>query len=94
MRWTKRHSQNAVAAKARKRMDRATAPTETGPRRKVAMPRSNARFQLTIRDWQIGDSITLSLTPLPWRGRFVDSEHNELNTAQICRMLQETLNHE
>ena len=94
MRWTKRHSQNAVAAKARKRVERATAQIEAGPSRKVAMPRSKARFQLTIRDWKIGDSITLSLTPLPWRGRFVDSDRNKLNTAQICRMVQETLNHE
>lgn len=92
MTWTKRHSANAVAAKARKRMAEPVFTNE--PRRKIRMPRSLARFRITIRDEKIGDSLTLSLTQLPWPGRFLDSDRNELSTAKVCRMVRETLNHE
>lgn len=56
--------------------------------------RASPRFWLSIRDRKIGDSLTLSLTPLPWRGRFISTDGQELSTAQICRALAATLNHD
>lgn len=93
MYWTKQHSHNAVAAKARLRIQRAEA-VPTFDRRKVRVPRGRARFRFSIRDDKIGDSLTLSLAELPWRGRFVDAAGNETSTAKLCRLLREILNHE
>jgi hypothetical protein len=63
-------------------------------KRRIRIPRTKARFRLQFRDDKIGDSLTLSLTELPWRGRFITRAGQELNTAQICRALKEILNHE
>jgi hypothetical protein len=68
MKWTQQHSENAVAAKRRKRMAKPDLSSERV--RKIRTPRSKARFQITIRDLKIGDSLTLSLHSLPWRGRW------------------------
>jgi hypothetical protein len=92
MKWTKAHSRNAVAAKAHKRM--AEPVFDEAPARKFRLPRARARFRITIRDEQIGDSLTLSLTPMPWRGRFLSSDRQELSTYKICRAMREILNHE
>jgi hypothetical protein len=92
MKWTKAHSRNAVAAKARKRMADLVIESESGAL--FRPPRSHARFRLQIRDLKIGDSLTLSLTELPWRGRFFTSDGQELSTAGICRAIAAILNHE
>ena len=44
MRWTKRHSQNAVAAKERRRIERALAEPEIEPPRKSAASRRQTGF--------------------------------------------------
>ena len=82
MKWTKRHSQNAVAAKARKRM----ASLEWNePRSKVRLPRrSRARFTVQIRDHLVGDSLTLNLHPSPWPNRWM-CEQGEFSTAHLAK---------
>jgi hypothetical protein len=82
MKWTKRHSQNAVAARARKRME----PLEiVEARRRVPIPRkSRARFTLQIRDHKVGDSLTLNLHPAPWPNRWL-CEHGEFSSAKLGR---------
>ena len=57
MGWTLKHSQNAVAAKARKRMAEPDYSRE--PHRKVRMPRGRVRFTLTLEDHEIGDKMRL-----------------------------------
>lgn len=92
--WTKKHSRNAVAARARRRIERGEAATEAQRPRNVRRPRGRARFWISIRDRKIGDSMTLSLSELPWPGRFVDSRGQQLSTAQICRAVKTILNHD
>jgi len=94
MRWTKRHSRNAVLAKARLRVEQAESEPATEPRRKVSIPRSKVRFTLTFEDHRIGDKLRLSLCELPWRGRFVSMQGEMLSTAQIGLMLATILNHD
>ena len=90
MRWTQKHSRNAVAARARRRMTPPDFSAEA--RRKIRLPRARARFQLQIRDLKIGDSLTLSLAPLPWRGRFATINHQLLSTHQLTSALAHLLN--
>jgi hypothetical protein len=92
MRWTKRHSVNAVAAKARKRMAEPDFSNE--PRRKVRVPRGRIRFTLTLEDHQIGDKIRLGLFALPWRGRFVSTDGQQLSAAKIISAVNTVLCHE
>jgi hypothetical protein len=87
---TTKHSRNAVAAKARNRM----APSlRAERRRRVRIPRWRKRFTVQVRDHKIGDSLTLSLAELPWRGRFITSDHTQLHTRQICSAIAAILNH-
>ena len=92
MQWTKRHSQNAIAAKARKRMAEPDFSNET--RRKIRMPRGRVRFTLTLEDHQIGDKLRLGLFALPWRGRFVSTDGQQLSAAKILSAVNATLCHE
>ena len=92
--WTQKHSENAVAAKARLRIEHAQAEPKIELHRKVRSSRVRARFRLQFRDELIGDSLTLSLYELPWKGRFVGANRQELSAAQICRALKAILNHE
>jgi hypothetical protein len=84
MKWTKRHSQNAIAAKARKRM----APTLADePTVRCRVPRrSRARFTIQIRDHAVGDSLTLNLHPAPWPNRWV-CEAGQFSSAHLGRVV-------
>jgi hypothetical protein len=88
--YTDRDRILATAAREAKRLAEPYFSDE--PRRKIRIPRSRTRFRITIRDEKIGDSLTLSLTPLPWRGRFIDSDRKELSTASVCKMVKTALN--
>ena len=89
--WTKRHSQNAVAAKARKRM--AQRDPEKPPPVKVRVRRLKAKWTLSVRDEEHGDSFTLKLYRLPWKGRYVGSDHREHSANQLGRMVSVLLTH-
>lgn len=82
MKWTKAHSKNAVAAKARQR----TSEVEwTEPRRRVQVPRkSRARFTVQIRDHKIGDSLTLNLHESPWPNTWL-CEHGQFSSTKLGR---------
>lgn len=92
MYFTAAYSKNAVAKKARLRIERAEAVPKI-ERRKIRVPRSRARFTITVQDHQIGDGMRLSLRELPWRGRFISTEGQELSTKQVCGAIREVLNH-
>lgn len=84
MKWTKRHSQNAVAAKARKRMN---PDILVESYRRVRIPRrSRARFTIQIRDHKVGDSLTLNLHQSPWLNRWI-CEHGDFSSAHIGRSI-------
>jgi len=84
MKWTKRHSQNAVAARARKRLT----PLEADePARRVPVPRrKRARFTIQIRDHAVGDSLTLNLHPSPWPNLWL-CEHGQFSSAHLAKTL-------
>ena len=87
MKWSKRHSHAAVAAKARKRIAEATADwTEPkGPRLRLPR-RSRARFTVQIRDHSVGDSLTLNLHAAPWPNRWI-CEQGQFSSAHLGRMV-------
>jgi hypothetical protein len=91
MKWTKRHSENAVAAKARRHMadPEATPPPE--PRRYVPRPRGRAKWRLQLRDLEHGDSLTLTLHRLPWPARYVDTAGRAYSAADLGRMVARLL---
>ena len=87
MKWTKQHSQNAVAARTRKRVEQAEADPAKEPRRRIPVPRkSRARFTIQIRDHAVGDSLTLNLHPSPWPNRWL-CEHGQFSSAKLGRAL-------
>ena len=91
MTYTKAHSQNAVAAKARQRIARATAEPAREPRRRVPVPRKRrAIVTIQIRDHWVGDSLTLNLHRTPWPNRWV-CEQGEYSTAQLCAAFRHML---
>ena len=92
MKWTKKHSLNAVAAKARKRMAGPDFGNES--RRKIRMPRGRVRFTLTLEDHLIGDKMRLGLFALPWRGRFISTDGQQLSAATILTAVNATLCHD
>jgi len=83
MKWTKQHSRNAVAARARKRMADEPAPDQWSGRVRVPR-RSRARFTLQIRDHSVGDSLTLNLHRSPWPNRWL-CEQGEFSSAKLGR---------
>jgi hypothetical protein len=83
MKWTKRHSQNAVAARVRKRLDEPLPERWSAGRLRLPR-RSRARFTLQIRDHAVGDSLTLNLHPAPWPNRWL-CEQGEFSTARLAR---------
>ncbi len=93
MSWTKRHSQNAVAAKARRRLH----PAEPQPERAVAPrrphPRGRAKWRLHLRDLDHGDSLTLTLHRLPWPARYVDTAGQPHSAASVGRAVATLLQH-
>lgn len=92
MKWTKAHSQNAVAAKARRRLTMAEAEPEASSR-KSYQPRSAAKWRIQVRDLERGDSLTLTLHCLPWPARFVAAQGGEYSAAQIGRGITALLTH-
>ncbi len=89
MTWTKLHSQNAVAARARKRIMPTTVSEERPSRCRVPR-RSRARFTIQIRDHAIGDSLTLNLHASPWPNRWI-CEHGQFSTAHLGRAIAHIL---
>lgn len=82
MKWNKRHSRNAVAAKARKRM---TLEVMDDSVSKCKVPRrSRARFTIQIRDHAVGDSLTLNLHAAPWRNQWL-CEAGQFSSAHLGR---------
>lgn len=81
MNWTQQHSQNAVAARARKRL---TVEPWTEPPGRAPVPRKRrAAITIQIRDHKAGDSLTLTLHRTPWRDHW-HCDQGEYSTAQIA----------
>ncbi len=85
MKWTKQHSRNAVAAKARNRMAEPDWKLEV--RKKLLIRRAKAKWRIQIRDLEHGDSVTLLLYQLPWPARFVGSDGKERSASGLGRSL-------
>lgn len=85
MQWTKRHSQNAVAAKARRRMQ--PQPIEVGCAAKIIRPRpAKPDFILRIED-RFGARVQISIHR--YHGRvFIPGG---LSVRQLCRGLEQLL---
>lgn len=85
MRWTKRHSQNAVAAKARKRT--ADDEIEIEPPRRVYHPRRiKPDFTVRIED-RFGSRVQISVVRC--FGRVMTSDGQ--SARQFCRGLEQLL---
>lgn len=89
MHWTKAHSRNAVAAKARRRIVEPDWRREV--RKKDLFRRSKAKWRLQIRDLEHGDSVTLLLYQLPWPSRFIGSDGKEHSAAGLGRFVSTLL---
>ena len=85
MKWTERHSRNAVAARARRRMAE-SGPSPERARRTFKPRQPRARFTIQIRDHQVGDSLTLNLHPTPWANRWI-CEQGQFSTAHLARAI-------
>jgi hypothetical protein len=91
-RYTDRDRQLATHARARIRI---SAPDfSSASRRKVRMPRGRIRFTLTLEDHQIGDKMRLGLFALPWRGRFVSTDGQQLSAVKIISAVNTVLCHD
>jgi hypothetical protein len=82
----------AVLAREKIRMAEPDFSNES--RRKIRMPRGRVRFTLTLEDHQIGDKLRLGLFALPWRGRFVSTDGQQLSASKILSAVNATLCHE
>ena len=89
---TPRHSANSVAAKERKRIERALAPLPDEPKRYIHHPRTKAKWRFQLRDLENGDSFTLRLYRSPWSGRWVYSEPNIEGLDDLFQKLRVMLN--
>lgn len=94
MNWSKRHSENAVAAKARKRMERAAAVQDAEEKEPhgIFIPKSRKRASVTIqiRENATGESLTFNLKRAPWPNRWACA-HGEFSSARIGRIVTELL---
>ena len=86
MRWTKRHSQNAVAARARKRIGRVNAEPVLDRRRVPAPRQPKADFIIRIQD-RFGERIQVSVTRI--YGKVVTSTGQ--SARQLCRGIEQLL---
>jgi hypothetical protein len=87
MTWTKAHSKNAVAAKARRRIARATAEWPDEPRARVVVPRRpRATMTIHVRDHLAGDSLTLNLRRSPFPNLWV-CELGQFSSAKLGRVI-------
>jgi hypothetical protein len=89
---TPKHSANSVAAKFRKRHERATEPIPDEPKRYIPHPRVKAKWQFQLRDLEHGDSFTLRLFRSPWPGRWVYSEPHIEGLDDLFQKLRVMLN--
>ena len=87
MTWTERHSANAVAAKARRRIERSTAPLTSERPIRLGHLRGRAKWRLQIRDLEHGDSLTLTLHRLPWPASYVDAEGVRHSARSIGKVI-------
>jgi len=85
MTWTKRHSQNAVAAKERLRIERATNPP-TERRRYVSRPRTPADFIIRIESAR-GERVQVAVNRFMGQVRTSDGQ----SARQFCRGLEQLL---
>ena len=87
MKWTKAHARAAVAARARRRIARATAEWPDEPRTRVPVPRrTRAAVTLQIRDHEAGDSLTLNLHRSPFPNVWV-CELGQFSSAKLGRVI-------
>lgn len=87
MRWTKQHSKNAVAAKERLRIARATADPVIEPARKLRLPRK-AKPEFIIRiESARGERLQVSISRFFGRVRTSDGQ----SARQFCRGLEQLL---
>ena len=87
MMWSQKHSQNAVAAKARRRMTPAEPQPEPAAAPRLPHPRGRAKWRLHLRDLEHGDSLTLTLHRLPWPARYVDTAGQPHSAASVGRAI-------
>lgn len=87
MRWNKKHSQNAVAAKERLRLERALAEPDYNPPRKVRLPRK-AKPDFIIRiESARGERMQIAIHRFFGRVRTSDGQ----SARQFCRGLEQLL---
>lgn len=87
MRWTKRHSQNAVAAKARRRIEQATAELEIDPPTATFRPRRlMPDFIIHIKS-QRGERLQVAVHRFMGRVRTTDGQ----SAREFCRGLEQLL---
>lgn len=87
MRWTKKHSQNAVAAKERLRFERANSEPEIQPVSNVFRPRK-LKPDFTIRiESARGERLQVSIHRFYGRVRTSDGQ----SARQFCRGLEQLL---
>lgn len=87
MRWTKRHSQNAVAARSRLRIARATAPPDFKPARNVFTPRRPKPDFIIRIESRRGERLQVSVNRFMGRVRTSDGQ----SARQFCRGLEQLL---
>jgi len=80
-----------LATKAREEKRMAEPDFSNDYRRKIKAPRGRVRFTLILEDHKIGDKMRLSLFELPWLGRFVSTDGQQLSTAKICVAIKTAL---
>lgn len=85
--WTKKHSANAVAAKARLRMERALAETEIEPPRPTRLPRLGKPDFIIRIESKRGERLQVSVRRFMGRVRTNDGQ----SARQFCRGLEQLL---
>ena len=93
MSWTKQQSRNAVAAKARKQLAQGDLEYIDLENSNfiVNIPRTKAKWRIQIRDLEFGDSLTLTLTKLHWKARYLDSDYQKFSASQIGKIINNIL---
>jgi hypothetical protein len=87
MRWTKRHSQNVIAAKARKRMTGGNTDWPEEPPVKIFRPRP-ARPDFIVRiESRFGERLQIAIHRFMGRVRTSDGQ----SARQFCRGLEQLL---
>jgi hypothetical protein len=87
MTWTKQHSRNAVAAKARLRIERAEAEPAHEPRRRVFTPRRGKPDFIVRIESARGERLQISVHRFMGRVRTSTSQ----SARQFCRGLEQLL---